>query len=226
MRSATAVAALITSLWCLIPVLPAAADCTILTMDTLPENVGWLVIGSPTVSLASNVLTIETTGVNFGGYEAPAAQWAAVASAPGGWCIVATVRLVSFVDPGFNTDAIEVQIRTPATGHIFQIFPDHIAIFPFPYVGILTYSMNTMDTAHTYAISGSGQSIAVLVDGVLRLSAVATNTLFAGSLLHFGDFTSGVSSPSVSDWTYFSFCNCPPVSVVPTVWTDVKRLYR
>jgi len=74
---------------------PVAGAQNVLDMTVSPSTLGWGTVtsGGATITLASNVLTIDSPLNGFGGYNAPSAAWSTAVGNPSGWEVEVRVRL-------------------------------------------------------------------------------------------------------------------------------------
>jgi hypothetical protein len=205
---------------------PVAGAQNVLDMTVSPPTLGWgpVTSGGATLSLASNVLTIDSPLNGFGGYGAPSAAWNAAVGNPAGWEVECRVRLTDQLETSQPAQGgLMLSIGTGAHLFYFEIFTDHIALTNGSYTGTISHTMDTQSAYHTYIITGLGANIDVSVDNAPALNATNLGTS-TQEHLQFGDLL--YANHTVSDWTYVAFGEYGAVQTENARWGGVKALFR
>ncbi len=208
---------------------PVMAVTETLSMDTLPEEVGWQLFsgGTTTATVADGLLTIEVPEGDHSYHEWRSPDsWRDNVNNAAGWEVECRMKIVS---SGSVYPAVNVGIRVDDFVHLtfLSIYEDLVYLEGGGWHILGEFPMDTTDDFHTYRMTGRGDSIEVFVDGALMLSVI--NPYSHGGpagIIQFGDANTSHVSPSVSIWDWLSYVTIEPVSVERTSWASVKNLYR
>jgi len=186
-----------------------------LSMDVLPETVGWVLIdpGSGTATLNNGILTLTTPG--YMEYRKPGIY------APA-YTIEFRMRILSVSQCCDRNIGVWYHGLTNCTQ--ISINPARISVI-YPY-DLQVYATIDAMQWHTYRIEVLDSHHQVFVDGVLTLDFQHTGTGACDNFIMWGDLGGGGASQS--EWDYFSYqFNDPyPVPVAQTSWGKIKALYR
>ncbi|MCA1788313.1 MAG: hypothetical protein LC667_00225, partial [Thioalkalivibrio sp.] len=159
-----------------------------LDMTSWPTTVGWsqVAVGGGSAALGGGVLTLTSPVNGLSGFRAPSSLWTTAAADPGGFEIVAEMRVVSASVP--DTAAAAISYRNGVIRCIFDIHDDRVELSSFSnWSGSTTHAMDTTDGFHQYAIIGLGNQVDVMVDGVTVISATNLDSDTGAAVMDFGD---------------------------------------
>lgn len=196
-----------------------------LDMTSWPTTVGWsqVAVGGGSAALGGGVLTLTSPANGLSSFRAPSSLWTTAAADPGGFEIVAEMRVVSASVPG--TAAAAISYRNGVIRCIFDIHDDRVELSSFSnWSGSTTHVMDTTDGFHQYAIIGLGNQVDVMVDGVTVISATNLDSDTGAAVMDFGD--EYWANGTVSEWSYVAFGPTGTVPARTAVWGDLKALYR
>ena len=202
---------------------PAQAWTEFLSMDVLPESVGWTLIcpdqtfqpGPGSSALSGGLLTLTSTW--FREYRAPA-SWINTVNAAAGYTIEFRMRIVS--GPSRYPDwRVGVWYEDRAAQTVISIDSSRVyaASPPGPYASLDGTAW------HTYRIVVLGNWHRVYVDESLAIEFQHPGAS-SGAYLQFGDL--GGPGTTISEWDYFAYETQSPVPVAATSWGRIKSLYR
>ena len=198
---------------------PARAWAEFLSMDVLPQYVGWTLandIAYPPV-VNGGVLTLSAGGFCY--YMAPA-SWINTVNAATGYTIEFRMRaIMQSYRPGIFNEGIWYHDNTNLT--MLSLDSDSIYI-SYPYIGPVAHLDATL--WHTYRIVVLGSHHQIYVDDVLTLDFVHSGVGGGSMILGFGDFST--NSSSLAEWDYVAYETQAVVPVAQTTWGRLKTLYR
>jgi len=198
---------------------PARAWIEFLSMDVLPQNVGWTLamdVAYPPV-VNGGILTLSAGGFCF--YMAPA-SWINTVNAATGYTIEFRMRVImQSYRPGQFNEGIWYHDNTNLT--MLALDSDSIYI-SYPPGGAVAHLDATQ--WHTYRIVVLGSHHQIYVDDVLTIDFGHSGVGGGSMIFGFGDFSS--NSASLAEWDYVAYETQAVVPVAQTSWGHLKTLYR
>lgn len=197
---------------------PAHAWTEFLSMDVLPQNVGWTLFSDGGSSvLNGGIMAISTPG--YREYRAPA-SWINTVSTTTGYTIEFRMRIVTQSHhPGQNV-GLWYHDNTYLTVISFDLDAIYVS---YPTTDAISAGLDAT-LWHTYRIVVLGPHHQIYVDGALTLDFQHPGTGDGSNVFDFGDL--GGASSSHSQWDYIAYDTQAVVPVAPTTWGRLKTLYR
>lgn len=194
---------------------PARAWTEFLSMDVLPEDMGWTINSASEGSstLFGGVLTINSP--SYRDYVAPA-DWANTVDTAMGYTIEFRMH-VGLTTPCFGQN-VGVGYGDKINSTILAIDPDRIWVY-----GLGVQAPLDATQWHAYRIVVLGSHHRLYVDGQLTLDFTYSGDGSTGAWLEWGDIGCGWSS---SQWDYVAYETQAVVPVAQTTWGRLKTLYR